>query len=60
MSNIDKRNIISKIATDIEHYYTNKIKMYGPTARGVDWKDENSQLVRFTQLAKILDKMASQ
>jgi trans-aconitate methyltransferase len=22
----------------------------------VDWKDENSQLIRFTQLAKILDK----
>jgi hypothetical protein len=56
MSNIDKRDIISRITADVERYYTNKIKMYGPTAKGVDWKDENSQLIRFTQLAKILDK----
>jgi len=56
MSDIDKRDIISRITTDIEHYYTNKIKMHGPTAKGVDWKDENGQLIRFTQLAKILDK----
>jgi len=56
MSNIYGKDVISRITADIENYYTNKIKMYGSTAKGVDWKDENSQLIRFTQLAKILYK----
>jgi hypothetical protein len=28
MSNIDKRDIISRITIDVECYYTNKIEMY--------------------------------
>jgi SAM-dependent methyltransferase len=39
----------------IENYYTSKLREYGGCPRGVDWKDEASQFLRFEQLLRILD-----
>jgi SAM-dependent methyltransferase len=46
----------SKILEDVEHYYSEKIEMHGPTPRGVDWSSHESQKLRFEQLLKICDK----
>jgi SAM-dependent methyltransferase len=40
----------------IENYYSNKIRQYGNTPKGVDWKDDSSQLIRFVQVLKIIDR----
>ena len=45
-----------KILENINHYYTDKIKMHGATPKGVDWNGEDSQFVRFEQLCKIINK----
>ena len=45
-----------KILENINHYYTDKIKIYGATPKGVDWNGEESQFVRFEQLSKIINK----
>ena len=36
---------------DVRQYYEEKLHRFGTTSRGVDWKDEASQLLRFEQLA---------
>jgi cyclopropane fatty-acyl-phospholipid synthase-like methyltransferase len=41
--------------TEIAKYYTTKLTEYGETSRGVDWKSEAGQLLRFEQLCKIFD-----
>jgi SAM-dependent methyltransferase len=38
------------ITTQVERYYTNKLREYGPTPRGVDWNSPESQQLRYTQL----------
>ncbi len=40
---------------NVEKYYSEKIIVHGPTARGVDWNSEESQLLRFEQLLKVCD-----
>ena len=40
-----------KILENINHYYTDKIKIYGATPKGVDWNGEESQFVRFELLS---------
>jgi SAM-dependent methyltransferase len=45
-----------KILENINHYYTDKIKIYGATPKGVDWNGEESQFIRFEQLSKIINK----
>lgn len=44
------------ILQNVARYYTGKIIQYGPTPHGVDWKNEESQFVRFNQLLKIISK----
>ncbi len=39
----------------VERYYSGKVAEHGPTARGVDWRDEASQALRFSQLLKLCD-----
>ena len=39
---------------DIEHYYSEKIKTYGPTPQGVDWNSEESQALRFDRLLQVM------
>jgi SAM-dependent methyltransferase len=45
-----------KLLQDIEKYYSSKIKEHGISAKGVDWKDEASQQIRFKQLLKVIDE----
>jgi len=39
----------------IGEYYTQKVASFGATAKGADWRDEESQHLRFTQLAKVFE-----
>lgn len=45
----------------VGEYYTQKVAAFGATAKGADWRDSESQKIRFAELAKILagDKKAS-
>jgi SAM-dependent methyltransferase len=36
-------------------YYAGKLREHGPTPRGVDWRDRESQEIRFDALLKIAD-----
>jgi len=40
----------------VGRYYSEKIVEHGPTAKGVDWRDETSQELRFEQLLKVCDE----
>jgi SAM-dependent methyltransferase len=37
-------------------YYSEKVQQYGATARGVDWNSEPSQILRFDQLLRGVDR----
>jgi len=37
------------ILSAVTRYYSERIKQFGPTAKGVDWRDEASQDLRFEQ-----------
>ena len=39
---------------EIATYYSTRLAEHGETARGVDWNSEESQLLRFGQLSKII------
>lgn len=43
------------ILSRVQEYYDEKLRTYGPTARGVDWKSQKSQQQRFAQLIKLID-----
>ena len=43
------------IINAVNYYYTEKIKKFDSTPKGVDWKDNESQLIRFDQLLKVID-----
>ena len=42
------------ITDKVGRYYSGRLREHGTTARGVDWNSEESQTLRFAQLAKIL------
>jgi SAM-dependent methyltransferase len=44
----------SDILTEVADYYSAKLAEHGETPRGVDWNGEESQTLRFAQLAKII------
>lgn len=44
----------NKILREVDDYYSAKIREYGQGPRGVDWNGEESQLLRFQQLLKII------
>lgn len=46
-----KSQLVSKVGS----YYGEKIREFGASAKGVDWKDESSQKLRFKHLLKIVD-----
>ena len=50
MTSYAKDGIISEVAT----YYASKLAEYGENPRGVDWNGEESQVLRFQQLCKIV------
>jgi SAM-dependent methyltransferase len=37
-------------------YYADKLRQHGPTPRGVDWRDRESQEARFAALLEIVDR----
>lgn len=41
---------------DVARYYSTKIAEHGVQPRGVDWNGEESQVLRFVQLARIIDR----
>lgn len=45
---------MADVLTSINEYYTEKIKQYGSTPSGVDWNSEDSQLLRFRTLCKLI------
>jgi SAM-dependent methyltransferase len=36
-------------------YYSDKVRQFGTTARGVDWNSEQSQALRFEQLLRLIE-----
>jgi len=51
-----EKNTTIDALCDIAEYYTGKLSEYGEQPRGVDWNGETSQLLRFEQLARVIDK----
>ena len=47
-------NKIADLLLNVSQYYSTKLSEYGETPRGVDWNGEESQILRFNQLAKII------
>ena len=47
---------MNSIYKNINSYYTKKIITHGTTPKGVDWNGEQSQILRFKQLSKIIKK----
>ena len=45
----------SELISKVERYYEEKIREFGAEPKGVDWKDEHSQNLRFEQLLKVID-----
>lgn len=47
--------------SNVARYYDEKLAKFGPTPKGVDWRDEETQNLRFAELTKnmILDKDSS-
>lgn len=43
-----------ELKAKVSKYYGEKIQAFGPVAKGVDWKDEASQNLRFEQLLKVI------
>lgn len=45
--------MVDKIEKSVADYYSEKIRMHGPCAKGVDWNGEHSQQLRFQQMARL-------
>jgi SAM-dependent methyltransferase len=43
----------------VRDYYTDKIRQFGPTPRGVDWRDAECQELRFARLLEICGRSRS-
>lgn len=43
-------------SSDITGFYTGQLKAHGDSSRGVGWKNDEAQEVRFAQLVKVIDK----
>ena len=43
------------ILETVGHYYTEKLRAFGATPRGVDWNSADSQTLRFDRLLQVLD-----
>jgi len=45
----------TRIHQEVSDYYSKKIKQHGDTPQGVDWNGEESQIIRFQQLSKLIN-----
>jgi SAM-dependent methyltransferase len=43
------------IINQLNQFYKEQLELYGSTAQGVNWKNEEAQVLRFIQLLKILE-----
>ena len=50
MNSASNATLLSEVAS----YYANKLKTHGGTPLGVDWNGEESQILRFEQLCKVI------
>jgi len=50
---------MSELIKRIDEYYTQKLKEFGATARGVDWNSDESQQLRFEKLINVIDDPGS-
>jgi SAM-dependent methyltransferase len=48
-------NKTTDILAEVADYYSSKLAEHGETPRGVDWNGEESQLVRFEQLNRVIE-----
>jgi SAM-dependent methyltransferase len=48
-----------KPLADVAGYYASRLAEHGETPRGVDWNGEESQVLRFEQLARVIDPAAA-
>lgn len=46
----------TEILSQVANYYSAKLAEHGETPRGVDWNGEESQVLRFDQLTKVIDQ----
>lgn len=46
----------NNIIETVEKYYSEKINKYGRTSVGVDWKDEEGQMLRMKQFEKLFEE----
>ena len=46
---------VDPLKQSVVDYYENQLRRFGPTARGMDWKDEGSQFLRFEVLSSVCD-----
>lgn len=44
----------SQMLGHVAEYYSDRLKKFGATARGVDWNDPKGQFLRFEQLGKLI------
>jgi len=53
-------DIISKqVASELQAFYNNNLSNHGYNAKGVGWKNEEAQIIRFEQLSKIISQPAT-
>lgn len=46
-------------SVEITDFYIQQLNMHGDSSKGVGWKNDEAQHVRFTQLAKVINKDSS-
>jgi SAM-dependent methyltransferase len=51
-------NKTTEILVEVADYYSAKLAEHGETPRGVDWNGEESQELRFAQLAQVISQQA--
>lgn len=49
----------SQLTAKVADYYSTKIREFGSTPAGVDWNGDESQLLRFAQLGKVISQSKS-
>jgi SAM-dependent methyltransferase len=50
---------VTSVLTDIAAYYEDRLRRFGATAAGVDWKDEAGQQLRFDRLLELIEDPAA-
>jgi SAM-dependent methyltransferase len=45
----------NELLNEIAGYYSEKLSVHGSSPRGVDWNGQESQLLRFSQLCKVIN-----